>query len=245
MSRYLMKMIYDGSAYHGWQIQNNARSVQLELERGLSEMAQQPMKVTGSGRTDTGVHALAQTAHFDYDGSMQAYQMVLALRNLLTDDLRVFEISPVAEDFHARYDACERRYRYLLAKDKNPFTRNYRGFVPNQRIHIERMQAAAPYFLGTHDFSSFSRANPNIPNRICNVKRLEIVEHEDHFAFEIDADRFLHNMVRRIVGSLISISHKNLAPNIIESWFADASPRQNLVFTAPAQGLYLVEVIYN
>ncbi len=237
--------MYDGTGFHGWQIQNNGHSVQAELEKGLLKMSGEPIKVQASGRTDAGVHALEQTAHFDYNGSMQPYQMVLALRNLLSDDLRVFAIEPVADDFHARYDACERQYRYLLAKDKNPFTRNYMGFVPNQIIKLERMQAAAEYFLGIHDFSSFSRANPNIPNRICNLKELSLKEYDDHYAFELRADRFLHNMVRRIVGSLISISHKNLSPDYVQKWFDDASPRQNLVFTAPASGLYLLKVLYN
>lgn len=240
-----MKMMYDGSSFHGWQIQNNARTVQEVLERGLMEMSGYKIEVCGSGRTDTGVHALAQTAHFDYEGSMQAYQMVLALRNLLPDELRVYEVLPVADDFHARYDACERHYHYLLAKDKNPFTRNFRGFIPHQNIQLVRMQPATEYFLGSHDFSSFSRANPSVPNRICNVKELSITEYEDHYLFSIRADRFLHNMVRRIVGSLISVSHKNLSPDHITMWFDQACPRQNLVFTAPASGLYLVNVLYN
>jgi tRNA pseudouridine38-40 synthase len=171
--------------------------------------------------------------------------MVLALRNLLSDDLRVFAIEQVADEFHARYDACERQYKYLLAKDKNPFTRNYMGFVPNQRLALPKMQAATSYFLGSHDFSSFSRANPNIPNRICNLKELSITEYPDHYQFILKADRFLHNMVRRIVGALISISHKDLTPDVVNKWFADASPRQNLVFTTPASGLYLTKVLYN
>ncbi len=202
------------------------------------------IEVTGSGRTDTGVHALAQTAHFDYEGSMKPYQIVLALRNLLYDAVRVFDVVPVPDGFHARYDAMQRHYRYLLAKDKNPFIRNYMGFVPNQTLILERMLPAAKYFLGVHDYSSFARPNPNIPNRICDLKELTITEHTDHFCFEIRADRFLHNMVRRIVGSLISISHKNLAPRYVQNWFEDISPRQNLVFTAPAAGVYLVSVQY-
>lgn len=240
-----MKMMYDGTGYHGWQIQNNGHSVQAELEQGLLRMSGSVIKVVGSGRTDAGVHALEQTAHFDFEGAMQPYQMVLALRNLLSDDLRVFAIEQVEESFHARYDACERQYKYLLAKDKNPFTRNYMGFVPNQRLDLLKMQHAAPSFLGIHDFSSFSRANPNIPNRICNLKELSITEYDNHFEFILKADRFLHNMVRRIVGALISISHQDLNPDIVAKWFADASPRQNLVFTTPASGLYLTKVLYN
>ncbi|MDZ4120960.1 MAG: tRNA pseudouridine synthase A, partial [Candidatus Cloacimonadaceae bacterium] len=154
MPRYLMTISYDGSAFHGWQIQDNAYTVQAAIQRAMEVMCKTHINVVGSGRTDTGVHALAQTAHFDYEGSMSPEQMVRALNRLLANPVRICDIKQVPDDFHARYNACERHYRYLLSKEPDPFTRLYRGFVPHQRIDLDSMLAAVPFLLGSHDFSS-------------------------------------------------------------------------------------------
>ncbi len=244
MPRFLMQVAYDGTNYFGWQVQVNKPSVQAEVEKALSHFTKERAVVTCAGRTDTGVHALAQAAHFDYQGSMSAEQLVLAFRTVLPDDVRVLKVVPVEPDFHARYDAYERTYRYLLAKDKSPFNRNYMGFITKKNLYLERMQAAAPLFLGSHDFSSFGKPNPNIPNRVCEILRLDVVDRTDHYEFTITSDRFLHNMIRRIVGALVNVSHLNLDPGMISYWLEEANPIQRLIFTAPPQGLYFIEVKY-
>ena len=244
MPRYLMKLCYDGTGYHGWQKQHNGISIQAVLEKALSIFAERDIPIVAAGRTDAGVHAMAQYAHFDYDGSMQPYQMLLAFRRYLPYDIKVLEIMKVSSELSARYRAYERSYRYNLAKSRTPFNRNYSGFLPSIQLELHPMKAAAEHILGKHDFSSFGRANPEVPNRICEVKSLEITETDDSFIFHITADRFLHNMVRRIVGTLANISHFNLPPETIDAILSDACPRQNLVTTAPASGLYLIDVKY-
>lgn len=244
MPRYLMKLCYDGTGYHGWQKQHNGISIQAVLEKALCTFAERDIPIVAAGRTDAGVHAMAQYAHFDYDGSMQPYQMLLAFRRYLPYDIKVLEIMKVSSELSARYQAYERSYRYILAKSRTPFNRNYSGFLPSIQLELHPMKAAAEHILGKHDFSSFGRANPEVPNRICEVKSLEITETDDSFIFHITADRFLHNMVRRIVGTLANISHFNLPPETIDAILSDACPRQNLVTTAPASGLYLIDVKY-
>ena len=242
--RYLMKLCYDGTNYHGWQKQHNGISIQAKLESALEAFSQAHIPIIAAGRTDAGVHALAQYAHYDYDGSMQPYQMLLAFRRHLPTDIKVLEIQKVSPMLSARYQAYERSYRYLLAKYRTPFNRNYSGFLPSIHLNLAPMQAAALRLLGKHDFSSFGRANPEVPNRICELKTLSISESEEYFEFIIVADRFLHNMVRRIVGTLANISHLSLAPETIDAILSDACPKQNLVTTAPASGLYLIDVKY-
>lgn len=244
MARYLMKFAYDGTGYHGWQKQQNGLAIQEVLEKAAKAWGEKDISIIAAGRTDTGVHALAQFAHFDYEGSMQPWQMVLAFRRHLPYDIKVLEIMRVSPYLSARYQAYERSYRYILAKQRTPFNRNYTGFIPHVRLALQPMQEAAQYLLGSHDFSSFGRANPEIPNRICELKLLNIAETAETFEFSISADRFLHNMVRRIVGTLANVAHFNLSPYIIEAILSESCPRQNLVTTAPASGLYLVDVKY-
>ncbi len=244
MRRYLMKLSYDGTNYHGWQKQQNGLAIQEVLEKALQSFSQTPGPIIGAGRTDTGVHALAQFAHFDYAGRMEPAQMLLAFRRLLPGDLQVLEIKKVSPWLSARYQAYERSYRYVLAKNRTPFNCRYSGYIPHLRLGLPPMREAAKLLLGKHDFSSFGRANPEVPNRICELKSLSINETEDSYLFELVADRFLHNMVRRIVGTLANVSHFALQPGIINDILQDRCPRQNLVTTAPASGLFLVGVKY-
>ncbi len=239
-----MKLAYDGTDYHGWQKQKNGLAIQDVLENALQFFAQKPSSIIAAGRTDTGVHALAQYAHFDYDGRMQPDQMLLAFKRLLPPNIKVLGISPVSQFLSARYQAYERSYRYILAKESTPFNCRYSGFIPHLKLMLAPMQSASEYLKGKHDFSSFGRANPEVPNRICDVQKLSISENLESYVFEIVADRFLHNMVRRIVGTLVNISHFGLAPQIIDDILKQRCPRQNLVTTAPASGLYLIDVKY-
>lgn len=242
--RYLIKLCYDGSQFWGWQKQKQGRTVQAVMEQALSSFSFGPSDITAAGRTDTGVHALAQYAHFEYEGNMSMSQILLAFRRWLPEDVKVLEIYPVSDQLSARYQAYERAYKYLLAKERSPFNRIYSGFIPHLRLRLSPMQAAAERFLGRHNYSSFGRMNPEVPNHYCDVKELSIVEDSTYFTFTIRADRFLHNMVRRIVGTLANVSHFDLPPATIDKLLAEECPRQNLVSTVPANGLYLIDVKY-
>ena len=242
--RYLIMMEYDGTEFVGWQKQKQGRSVQSVMERALEAFSQKPVMITSAGRTDAGVHALAQYAHFEYEGRMEMAQMLKAFRRWLPDDIKVLQIWQVGDDLSARYQAFERQYRYVLTKDLSPFNRNYTGSIPHLKLRLPPMQAAAVRLLGRHDFSSFGRLNPEVPNHICEINELSICEEEDAFVFTVKADRFLHHMVRRIVGTLAYISHFDLPADTIDKILADECPRQNLVCTAPAQGLFLIGVKY-
>lgn len=244
MSRYLIKLSYDGGGFCGWQKQKNGRSVQSEIETALYLITDKPASVIASGRTDSGVHALAQTAHFDYAGSMSLRQILLALRSKLPEDILIYEIWMVPDDFHARYRACERAYLYLLAKSKTPFNRFYTGWMSFKDIDPDRMQALAQVLLGKHDFSSFSKDNPAVPNHICELKELSINDAGDNIEFRFRADRFLHNMVRRIVGTLVNFCRSGRSPDELRELLEQRNPRQSLVIPAPASGLYLAEVKY-
>jgi tRNA pseudouridine38-40 synthase len=244
MPRYLMKLSYDGTNFLGWQVQKYNRTVQLVIEQALYDFCSIKTKVTGSGRTDTGVHALGQFTHFDYAGTATPEQMRKGLRRFLPDDVQIIEIREVQSDFHARYDAFERYYQYIITKCETPFNRLYQGSFPRKILRIDLMQKAAEYFLGENDFTSFSRMNPAIPDHVCNVKISEFQEFDDRIVYNIRADRFLHNMVRRIVGAMVNIGHLQLDPSIVLRWLEQKQSRQTTIYPAPSQGLYLMDVSY-
>lgn len=244
MARILLQISYDGTAFHGWQRQSGRRSVQGDLEQALKEIAGVTIKVTGSGRTDAGVHAWNQYAHLEYPGSLTLSQLRLVLNARLADDLRVLAIHLVPDGFHARYQAAARSYRYLLARQPHPLNRLYMGFLPRLRLDFQAMAQLAEVLRGSHDFSSLSRENPDVPNHICQITTLEICDRGDHLRFDITADRFLHHMVRRIVGTLANLAQRGLGPNVLQGILEERNPRQRLVLTAPACGLHLLGVSY-
>lgn len=244
MARYLMKICYDGTGYSGWQKQKNGLAIQEVMESAFTIFTGTQNSIIAAGRTDAGVHSLGQYAHFDYDGSMQEKQLLLAFNRYLPDDIKVLEIKKVSPYLSARYQAYERSYRYILAKEKTPFNRNYSGFLPHLHLEQNKMQTAANYLIGKHDFSSFGKDNPEVPNHLCELKICTVTEKEKSFRFDFVADRFLHNMVRRMVGTLANIAHLNMSPETITAILENKCARQNIVITAPASGLYLMDVKY-
>lgn len=244
MQKYFIKIAYDGSCYHGWQVQPNGISVQEVIEASLTKIAKTKINIVGSGRTDTGVHALAQFAHFNFPINMTPEQIRLALRTKLPDSIRVTEVHRIDESLHARFTASNRHYKYILTRGKNPFNRLYKSFVPYQHLDVTKMKKAIPFLLGEHDFASFCKPNPQIPNTVCNLTKFDIIEEENDIIFYISANRFLHNMVRRLVGTLISFSHHNYDPKMIIDLLDAKEGNQNIIFTAPPNGLYLADVEY-
>ena len=245
MKRYLMTISYDGTNFCGWQSQKNERTVQQTIETALAIIAKEPVPIVGSGRTDAGVHALKQFAHFDFPIKMTPEQILLALNSKLPEDIRTIKIIQVNDDFSARYDAIQRKYIYLIAKERTPFNRFYKSFFPRIKIVPEKIENCLSYFEGKHDFTSFSKFNPDITSQICYVQSFIFKEKKDDFIFEIDANRFLHHMVRRIIGTILNISNSEQKPEIIIELFNLKNPENKLIATAPPEGLYLADVIYS
>lgn len=244
MPRFLIKLSYDGTGFYGWQIQKQNRTVQYVMQKALFEYCGERIKVTGSGRTDTGVHALGQYAHFDYHGNANPEQIRKGLRRYLPEDIQILNVFDVGSAFHARYDAYERCYKYIITKNPTPFNRLYQASFPRKKIRIELMQEASGFFIGKHDFTSFSKDNPAIPDHVCTITESAFEINKDSYIYTIRADRFLHNMVRRIVGFMVNISHMELEPDTVINILKQKQAKQTLIFPAPPQGLYLAEVLY-
>ncbi len=244
MNNYLARISYDGTNFNGWQIQKVGRTVQQVLENALSKIAKTEIKTTSAGRTDAGVHAIGQYANFQFPILMTSKQIQLALRANLPYDVSVTQIVEVINNFSARYDATSRTYRYILAKELTPFNRKYKSFIPKIKIKAEIVEKCLKYFNGRHDFTSFAKFNPDLNNCFCNVLKFTFEETDEDYRFIIQANRFLHNMVRRIVGTIINIANTDTNPNIIEKLITDRTPENKLITTAPPSGLYLIDVKY-
>lgn len=242
--RYFVELSYNGGRYCGWQRQREAASVQATLEAALSTLLREPVEVTGAGRTDTGVHAAYSVAHFDTavpltDPRQTAYK----LNCLLPDDIAVFGVRPVAADAHARFSAAEREYRYFIETRKNPFTRRA-AWQYHRPLDAERMDRAAAFLTQYSDFTSFAKLNSNNKTNICRIVRAGWEESpEGVYRFTIRADRFLRNMVRALVGTLVDVGRGRYDEEefraIVES--RDLSRASG---SAPAEGLYLWDVAY-
>ncbi|HPR17017.1 MAG TPA: tRNA pseudouridine(38-40) synthase TruA [Candidatus Cloacimonadota bacterium] len=242
--RYLAKVAYDGTNFCGWQIQNGQRTIQGVIEKALFLIAKTEIPVTGAGRTDAGVHALGQYFHFDFPLGMTADQIKKALQTKLPYEIKIVAILSVREDFHARYQAIRRRYQFIISQNPSPFNRDFAASFPGIKFDLDLMRSIADMFLGSHDFTSFSKFNPEIVSQICHIQEFVISEHQDEIILQISADRFLHNMVRRITGCLINIMRKKENPEIVKSLLAAKSTQNKLISTAPAKGLYLLDVVY-
>jgi len=244
MKNYLAKISYDGAGFSGWQIQKEGRTVQQVLEKALSQIAKEEIKTTSAGRTDAGVHAIGQYANFHFPIQMTEKQIQLALRVNLPNDILITRVVEVVDDFNARYDAKSRTYRYILAKGVTPFNRKYNSFIPKVKMKTKIVEKCLKYFLGRHDFTSFTKFNPDLNNYYCNILNFKFEETIEDYRFVIQSNRFLHNMVRRIVGTIINISNTDTNPNIIEELIAAKTPKNKLITTAPPNGLYLIDVEY-
>lgn len=242
--RYFVELRYNGGAYCGWQRQLQQPSVQQTLERALSTLLRQEIDVTGAGRTDTGVHALYYVAHFDCAAPLSDPRQVVYKANfLLPDDIALYSITPVPDEAHARFSAREREYRYFIEPYKNPFTRavTWQYFVP---LDVERMNVAAASLLEYEDFTSFAKLNSNNKTNICHIRRAEWRVREDGvLCFTIRADRFLRNMVRAVVGTLVDVGRGRYTPDDFREIVASRDLSRSSS-GAPAQGLFLSDVVY-
>ena len=241
--RYFITFAYDGTAYHGWQIQPHCLSVQEELQRAMSTLLRNPMEVIGAGRTDTGVHARKMVAHFDYDEEVDCPQLVYKLNKLLPRDIAVQQVEPVAEDMHARFSAKSRTYHYYVHMGKNPFLRSYSWQVYGN-IDFELMNQAASVLMEYKDFTSFSKVNTDTKTNDCTITEAhwDRVE-EDQWCFTITANRFLRNMVRAIVGTLMEVGRGRMTIEQLRR-VIDAKDRCCAGDSVPGNALFLVQVKY-
>lgn len=239
--RYFIELAYHGKAYHGWQVQDNALSVQQVLNTALQTILRHPVETIGCGRTDTGVHALQHFVHLDTEIELTDKHLQ-SLNGILPFDIAVKRIIPVAADAHARFDATLRSYQYHVHFEKNPFRNDFSWFL-RDIPDIDLMNEAAAILPEYTDFSCFSKSNTQTFTNNCQIQRAvwEVAEHG--MVFHISADRFLRNMVRAIVGTLVDIGHGHLPPSAIRE-IIESKNRSNAGASVPACGLYLSEVHY-
>ncbi len=242
--RYFIYFSYKGTAYHGWQYQPNALTVQAVLEDAFSLILRERVPLTAAGRTDTGVHAVQMVAHFDYDFSQKDLSnFIYRLNNLLPYDVAVEKIVPVSDDAHARFSAISRTYHYYVCTSKNAFYTMLCTRVPHT-LDFAKMNDAAAVLLQTQDFASFCKAHTDVKTTFCKVTQAQWTEQVPGiWMFEITADRFLRNMVRAIVGTLFAVGKGKISKEEFER-IINLRQREAAGDSAPAEGLYLYKVEY-
>jgi tRNA pseudouridine38-40 synthase len=242
-SRKFIELSYNGNNYHGWQVQPNAVTVQAVVHKALSTFFRLPIETLGCGRTDTGVHATQFFAHFDLPEETSTPESIIQNINaLLPHDIAVKRLISVLPDAHARFDATSRSYQYHIHFRKDPFKHN-RSWLLRDFPDVEAMNQSATILSEYTDFSSFSKSNTQVFTNNCIIKRAEWQHFEEGLIFHITADRFLRNMVRAIVGTLIEVGRGNLKPEEIRK-IIESKNRSNAGSSVPACGLYLTEVVY-
>lgn len=242
MSRYFIALQYDGTNYHGWQIQQNANSVQAELNKALSTFLQEEINVTGAGRTDTGVHAKQMYAHFDLEKEIDCDDLKFKLNNLLPFDIACNKVHNVHNEAHTRFDATSRTYEYWLTQHKNPFLINKAWFYP-QQLDLDLMNKAAEELKNHTDFSCFSKSHTDTYTNDCDITYAKWEIRGDIIVFTVSANRFLRNMVRAIVGTLIEIGKEKINLEQFKEVILSKN-RSNAGTSVPAHGLYLTKVEY-
>lgn len=241
--RYFIYLEFDGTAYSGWQIQPHSPSVQQTLEESLALFLRQSVGVTGAGRTDAGVHASQMVAHFDLDEPQDCAWMKNKLNGILPADIAVHGIVPVRPDAHARFDAISRTYKYYVSLNKSAFHRSYSWFLPNEP-DFGLMNQAAELLVETVDFTSFSKLHTDTKTNDCRVTEAFWSNSGDgRWVFTVTADRFLRNMVRAIVGTLMEVGRHKITVEEFKK-IIDSRDRCSAGDSAPAQGLFLHKIVY-
>lgn len=239
-----LDICYDGTKYRGWQrLSNTDNTIQAKLERALSRILEEPIEITGSGRTDAGTHAFNQVANFHCNSSMSADEILLLLRKYLPEDIGICSCKNVSPRFHARLNAKTKTYRYRVWYSQRPcvFERKYVYLCPGE-FDLDKMRIAADYFLGEHDFSAFC-ANKNVKkSTIRYIERFDIQETNDELIFEVTGNGFLHHMVRIMVGTLLEVGRGDRTPESIPELYGAVRAESGMLI--PSSGLCLMEVTY-
>lgn len=240
--RYFIEIAFNGKNYHGWQNQPDAVSVQQTLEEALSTILRAPIEIVGAGRTDAGVHAKQIFAHFDFAEVKETESLIYKLNSFLPKDIAIKNIFPVREDAHARFDATSRTYEYHICLEKDPFVIDFCHKL-NQCPDVEKMNEAAKILYNYQDFQCFSRSKTDVKTYNCTISFAEWKKMENRLVFTITADRFLRNMVRAIVGTLLDIGFEKITVNDLHN-IIKSKNRSNAGTSVPAEGLYLTRVVY-
>jgi len=243
MKRYFGILSFNGTPFHGWQIQPNVISAQETIEGAMFQLLQSEIKVVGCGRTDAGVHAKNYVLHFDTGIDFSLNQLVYKLNRILPNDIAFHRIFQVDANLHARFNAIERSYSYYIDKFKNPFTSDrFAAFYPYE-LNINLMNKAAELLYKYDDFTTFSKTHTDVKNHLCKIKLAKWKETESQFIFSITANRFLRNMVRLLVGTIIDVGRGKFTVNDFEN-IIKSKDRRKTSTSAAACGLFFAKVVY-
>lgn len=240
--RYFIQFSYFGKPYHGWQKQPNAITVQQVLDEALSTLLRRPVETVGAGRTDTGVHAKQMFAHFEAETIKKLANLVYRLNALLPEAIAVGQIFEVSDNAHARFDAIQRTYEYWVVQKKNPFYSDHAHYIKHP-LDIQRMNEGAAVLFGYEDFECFSKSNTDVKTYVCTIKKAVWEVRGDKLVFTIAADRFLRNMVRAIVGTLLEVGQGKRTVADVKR-IINSKDRSQAGTSVPAKGLYLTSVRY-
>lgn len=241
--RYFLEFAYNGTHYHGWQLQPDAISVQEVLTKAISTLLRTPIELVGAGRTDAGVHARQMYAHFDYDMPFDKDSLIKRMNSYLPEDIAVFDIHLVADDAHARFDATARTYDYHIHQYKDAFSNagSYYHFRP---LNVELMNQAAQILFEYEDFECFSKTHTDVFTFNCTIYKAHwTVLPDNKLVFTVSANRFLRNMVRAIVGTLVSVGLEKITLDDFRT-IIESKDRGQAGFSVPGKGLYLTQVSY-
>ncbi len=239
--RYFIHLSYNGKNYCGWQRQPHSLSVQEELEKAMSLLLREPIALVGAGRTDTGVHARNYFAHFDYTPPLP-HNLVNKLNSFLPKEIAIKDIFSVSDSAHARFDATSRTYQYFISLGKNPFLYE-QSYYLFRSLDISLMNEACKILFEFNDFQCFSKSNTDVKTYICELKEAHWREEEGLLIFRITADRFLRNMVRAIVGTMIEVGNKKISLTEFRS-IIESKNRSKAGFSVPGNALFLEEITY-
>ena len=242
MPRYKILIEYDGTDYNGWQLQPRGKTVEGAIEEALSQILRRPVDIVGQGRTDGGVHAEGQAAHFDFPDRLERESILYALLGVLPRDIAVWDLNEVAEDFHARFHARSRQYRFQIVTRPSPLLERYAEMVL-EPLDLDAMRKCAEYVRGTHDYESFTKSGPEQERTECTVWHSEFICESQLVTYRVRANRFLRHMVRRLVGTMVQVGQGKRSVAEFEQ-LVDRPDRENSGHGADAKGLVLEQVEY-
>ena len=243
VKRYFITLSYDGTNYHGWQVQPNGISVQGELQRVLSTLLRREIAITGAGRTDAGVHARTMVAHFDYEGELDCKQLAYKMNRMLAGDISIRKIEEVSPEMHARFSATERTYHYYIHTRKDPFLKAYSCEI-HYPLDFEAMNRAGQILMEYEDFGAFCKAHADVKTTLCHITVAEWKQTSPTtWYFEIRANRFLRNMVRAVVGTLIDVGRGRVSMDDFRK-IIEGKKRTEAGESMPARALFLEDVTY-
>ena len=242
MNNYKLKIQYDGTNYAGWQLQENAVTVQQKIIEAIEVLTKEKVNLIGSGRTDAGVHALGQVANFKIDQELDTYRFSHSLNAILPKDISVTNFEKESEDFHSRFDAKKRSYIYLISKIKSPFYYPYSWYY-HESANIAKLRKLSESLVSELDFTSFARKNTETENKVCEIFQINWRESKEFIIFFVEANRFLHGMVRTMVGTLLKLVKEKEGERLLTE-ILNQKDREAAGEAAPARGLFLYKASY-